>query len=141
MSVKYNRRSTRLRGYDYSSAGAYFVTICVQNRICVLGDVVDNQMILNDAGRAMEKWYFELQNKYENVGCGEYVVMPNHVHAVIHIDGEHESSSFVGADLRVCPDNSHVCPDNSHVCPDKKTQGEHATETKKGIASCNGSRR
>jgi len=48
-----NRRSVRLQEYDYSQAGAYFITICMQNRKCLFGDIVDDEMVLNDAGRVV----------------------------------------------------------------------------------------
>lgn len=48
---KHQRKSIRLKGYDYSQAGLYFVTICVQNRLCLFGDIVNGKMILNDAGK------------------------------------------------------------------------------------------
>lgn len=48
--VTHNRRSIRLKGYDYSQAGAYFVTICTHDRQCLFGEIVDGQMVLNDAG-------------------------------------------------------------------------------------------
>lgn len=50
-SPQHNRRSIRLKGYDYSQAGAYFVTICTQNKECLFGEIVDGNMVLNDAGR------------------------------------------------------------------------------------------
>lgn len=53
---KHHRRSIRLRGYDYAQAGAYFITVCVQDRRCLFGDVVNEDMRLNDAGRMVEKW-------------------------------------------------------------------------------------
>ncbi|MCL6525152.1 MAG: hypothetical protein K6T34_10915 [Thermoflavifilum sp.] len=98
--MKYNpnihhRRSIRLKGYDYSQAGACFITICTQNRLCLLGNVVNEKMVLNDAGRMIENWYFQLENKFPDILCDEYVIMPNHFHAII---------INVGADLRVCPD-------------------------------------
>jgi len=91
----HHRRSIRLRGYDYSQPGAYFVTICTHNRAWLFGNVVGGEMALNDAGRMVEKWYFELENKFPDILCDEYVIMPNHFHAII---------INVGADRRVCPD-------------------------------------
>ena len=87
-SKKYNRKSIRLKGYDYSQAGLYFVTICCQNREHFFGEIDNNgQLLLNDAGKMIEKWYLELENKYPNIECGEYVVMPNHFHCIIQIVG------------------------------------------------------
>lgn len=93
---KHHRRSIRLRGYDYLQSGTYFVTICTQNRVCMFGEIVDGKMRLNNAGRMVEKWYQELVNKFLDIRCDEYIVMPNHFHGVI---------VNVGADLRVCPGN------------------------------------
>jgi REP element-mobilizing transposase RayT len=85
----HHRRSIRLKGYDYAQSGLYFVTICVQNRACLFGDIVDNEMIMNDAGKMIEKWYFELENKYPNMKCHEYIIMPNHFHCIIEITNTH----------------------------------------------------
>lgn len=93
-----HRRSIRLRGYDYSQAGSYFVTICTQNRARLFGDIVDGELRLNDAGKMIERWYAELENKFPDVQCDAFVCMPNHVHFVVVIVGV-----IVGADLRVCP--------------------------------------
>jgi len=114
--MKYNpgirhRKSIRLKGYDYSQEGLYFVTICIQDRECLFGEIVANagtnlhvgldnespsgknqmgehvdspiRMILNDAGKMVEKWYHELENKFPDIKCGEFVVMPNHFHCII----------------------------------------------------------
>lgn len=100
----HHRRSIRLRGYDYSQAGMYFVTICTQGRLRLFGEVVDGVMKLNDAGLMIERWYFNLKNKFSNIECGEFVCMPNHIHAIV---------VNVGADLRVRPDDLRVRPDFS----------------------------
>ena len=94
---KHHRKSIRLKGYDYSQAGLYFITICCQNKVHLFGNVINKQMILNDAGKMIEKWFNELQNKFPDVKCHEMVVMPNHIHFII------ENIGSVGADLRVCP--------------------------------------
>ncbi|HED38745.1 MAG TPA: hypothetical protein ENI76_10965, partial [Ignavibacteria bacterium] len=83
--AKHHRCSIRLKGYDYSSPGFYFITICVQNRQCLFGEIIDEKMILSDAGKMVEKWYFELGNKYTNVKCREHIVMPDHFHCIIEI--------------------------------------------------------
>lgn len=79
----HHRKSIRLKGYDYSQPGLYFVTICVQDRACLFGDVVAGKMMLNDAGKMVEKWFFELKNKFPDIQCHEMVVMPNHFHCII----------------------------------------------------------
>ena len=99
---KHNRRSIRLKGYNYSRAGLYFVTICTQNRACLFGDIVNGEMIINDAGEMVEHWYYELENKFHDMKCRTMVVMPNHFHCMIEIVG----AAHVRADLRVCPNDS-----------------------------------
>lgn len=84
---KHHRRSVRLRGYDYSQAGAYFVTICTQNRECLFGDMVDGEMRLNDAGRVVHGVWNDLPDHYAGVKLDAFVVMPNHVHGIIVIVG------------------------------------------------------
>ena len=79
----HNRKRMRIEGYDYSKPGKHFITICCQNRVCLFGEIVDGKMILNYAGKMVEKWYFEIQNKYPDKRCLEMVIMPNHFHCVI----------------------------------------------------------
>jgi len=78
----HHRRSLRLPGYDYSRAGAYFVTICTQARLCLFGDVVDAEMRLNAAGRMVDRQWRDLPHRFPFVELDEYVVMPNHLHGI-----------------------------------------------------------
>jgi REP element-mobilizing transposase RayT len=81
-----NRRSIRLTGYDYTQPGAYFVTICTQDRACLSGEVVDGVMVLNAIGQIVDdEWRLSatLRNEIELDEC---VVMPNHVHGIVVID-------------------------------------------------------
>ena len=81
----HRRRSIRLRGYDYSQPGTYFVTIVVQDRLCLFGDVVDGEMWLNDVGRIMRDGWEWLAKNHDYVELDAYVVMPNHLHGIIAI--------------------------------------------------------
>ena len=167
----HNRRSIRLKGYDYSKEGLYFITFCCQNRANLFGEIITvgadlnvgadlgvcpnegrhgglpepesrpeglqeenfliegggrhgglpqpgssqpgsnqsggrhgglprpgkfGEMVLNDAGKMIERWYYELENKFPYIKCHEMIVMPNHFHCILEI-------ITVGADLRVCP--------------------------------------
>src|SRR5690348_16236328 len=85
--TRHHRRSIRLRGHDYSQAAPYFVTICVQNSLCLFGDVVDGEMILNDAGSMIETWWKELENKFPSLKLDSFRVMPNHFHGILSIMG------------------------------------------------------
>jgi len=89
--MKYNpdvhhRRSIRLKNYDYSQPGAYFITICTHNRECLFGDIVDGEMILNEYGEIAKKCWLEIPVHFPNVLLDEYVIMPNHVHGIIIIN-------------------------------------------------------
>ena len=85
--TKHQRRSIRLLGYDYSQAAPYFVTICVQEHLCLLGDVINGEMVLNAAGLMIGKWWKELENKFSGVRLDRFRVMPNHMHAILAIMG------------------------------------------------------
>ena len=80
---RHHRRSIRLKGYDYTLAGAYFVTFCVQNRESLFGEIIDGQMMLNEAGRMVEAVWQELSVFYPGVDTDAFVVMPNHFHGII----------------------------------------------------------
>ena len=81
----HNRRSIRLKGYDYSGCGYYFITICTHDRQCLFGNIENGVMILNNAGRMIDCWWNELKNKYADIKIDEYVIMPNHCHGIINI--------------------------------------------------------
>ncbi|MDP9371527.1 MAG: transposase [Chloroflexota bacterium] len=79
----HHRRSIRLKGYDYSQAGAYFVTICVRWRERLLGEVVDGETCPNAYGAIVARCWDDLPRHYPTVELDAFVVMPNHVHGVI----------------------------------------------------------
>jgi REP element-mobilizing transposase RayT len=108
---KHHRRSIRLKGYDYSQAGLYFVTICTGNRLCLFGEIVDDEMIMNDAGQMIGKWYRELENKFPDIKCHEMIVMPNHTHFIV----ENNAIADVGADLCVCPSSNQPPHLGEHI--------------------------
>ena len=82
---KHHRRSIRLPQYDYAQPGVYFVTICTHKRECVLGEVVDGVMILNDWGIVADRFWGEVSAHFHGVAVDAHVIMPNHVHANIVI--------------------------------------------------------
>ena len=93
---EHRRRSIRLKGYDYSQPGAYFVTIVTQDRLCLFGDVVEDRMRLNGAGEMAKTAWEGLPRRFRGIGIDVFVVMPNHVHGIIVID-EPVGVSLVGA--------------------------------------------
>ena len=84
--MKKNRRSIRLRGYDYSQAGAYFLTVCVQNRECLFGEIADGQMALNDAGKVVADEWMKIAKIRNEIELDKWIVMPNHFHGVLVIN-------------------------------------------------------
>ena len=98
---RHHRRSIRLREYDYSLPGAYFVTICTQRRECLFGEVIEGEMRLSPYGRAATECWSDLPNHYGYVELDEFVIMPNHVHGIITIPGAADFD--VGAGLKPAP--------------------------------------
>jgi len=100
----HHRRSIRLKGYDYSQAGLYFVTICTQNREHFFGKIENGKMILNDAGKMVEDEWLVLPERFTNIKLHEYIVMPNHFHAILEIVNKNENNNIkntVGATQKV----------------------------------------
>ena len=85
---KYRVETTRLPGYDYASAGRYFITVCTQNRVPFMGKIIQGKMQLNANGAIVEQCWFDLPNHYPNLILDAFVVMPNHFHGImIIVDG------------------------------------------------------
>ncbi|MBC7884508.1 MAG: hypothetical protein H7X99_03490 [Saprospiraceae bacterium] len=84
---KHHRRSIRLKGYDYSQEGLYFITICCESREYRFGKIENGDMILNDAGKNADECWLEIPKHFPNAILHEYIVMPNHVHGIIELSG------------------------------------------------------
>jgi REP element-mobilizing transposase RayT len=87
----HHRHSIRLKNYDYSQAGAYFVTICAWQRECLFGEIEHGEMVLNDLGRIVESVWCQLPRYFSNIALDVHIIMPNHFHGILHIN------EFVGA--------------------------------------------
>ena len=85
---KHHRRSIRLRNYDYSSDGAYCITICAYNRKCLFGAIVDGEMRLNEYGAIIHDEWVKTGQIRPNIKLDEWIIMPNHVHLIIIIDAD-----------------------------------------------------
>ncbi|MBN1200734.1 MAG: transposase [Anaerolineae bacterium] len=93
---RHHRRSIRLQGYDYSQAGAYFVTVCTHDRKCLLGKIVDQQVCLTGAGEIVSETWHTISSRFACVELDAFVIMPNHIHGILVIlDGP----GPVGAEL------------------------------------------
>jgi len=101
----HDRRSIRLKGYDYAQSGAYFVTICTQDRVCLLGDLVGEEVRLSDAGRTIQTVWDELSDHYPGAETDTFVVMPNHIHGIVVLVG---SNPGVGVGPCAYPDQGQT---------------------------------
>jgi REP element-mobilizing transposase RayT len=130
----HHRRSIRLAGYDYKQAGLFFITICVQNRKCLFGDIVESffedgsgkcddgvwgsvegaptrgarTLVLNDAGIMVEREWLLLPDRFPQIKLHEYIIMPNHFHGIIEI----VRVSLVGAPIY---ENETQIHNNKHI--------------------------
>lgn len=84
---EHHRHSLRLPGYDYSLAGAYFVTVCTLDRACLFGEIERGFMRLNEYGEFVAAEWLQSAALRSEIKCGEYVVMPNHFHGIVQITG------------------------------------------------------
>lgn len=82
----HHRRSIRLKGYDYSQAGAYFVTICCGGMECRFGKIGNGEMILNEYGAIAYNEWAKLPERFPNFGLDVFQIMPNHMHGIIVLD-------------------------------------------------------
>lgn len=80
---KHHRRSIRLQEYDYSQAGAYFVTVCAWNKECLFGEIGDGKFVHSDAGEVVADVWHRLPERYPSAEMDEFVVMPNHFHGIV----------------------------------------------------------
>lgn len=112
---KYRIESARLKDWDYSTSGGYFITICVKNMINVLGKIINEKVILSDAGKIVEEEWLRSSEVRENVMVDEYVIMPNHVHGII----------FLFNDISVETSRWDVCEKNKNL----KTNSRNPNET------------
>ncbi len=80
------RKPNRLKEYDYSNSGWYYVTICTKNHIAYFGRIKNGEMFPNELGEIADKCWNEIPNHYPETELDEYVIMPNHIHGIIIID-------------------------------------------------------
>lgn len=109
---KHHRRSIRLKCYDYSQPGAYFVTIVTHQRQCIFGRIVDGKMRLNEWGEIAKQCWNEIPQHYPNVTLDEYVIMPNHIHGIIILNENNTNDLIVGVQNFEPPRNEyqHIIP-------------------------------
>ncbi|MCF8247081.1 MAG: hypothetical protein K9J37_21800 [Saprospiraceae bacterium] len=82
----HHRRTIRLKGYDYSQCGAYFVTICAQDRRSMFGEIINHEMYLNEYGIIVYQIWEELPNRWQHIDLAAFQIMPNHMHGILIIN-------------------------------------------------------
>ena len=90
----HHRRSIRLKGFDYSNSGYYFITVCCQDKRKLWGVIENDQMTLNDAGKMVESVWSELPKRFPKMVLHNYVIMPNHFHAIIELSCGDDSTNI-----------------------------------------------
>jgi putative transposase len=113
----HHRRSIRLKGYDYSQAGLYFITICVQDRKCLFGKIVNAfpdgaQMELNEWGSVAFQQWQKLPERFTNIELDVFQIMPNHMHGIIVL------TDVVGAGFTPAPNTTKTPAQNNTNIPD-----------------------
>ncbi len=107
---RHHRRSIRLPEFDYASDGAYFVTICTQERACLFGEIVNGEMGLNEAGRMVQDCWLAIPIHFSHVSLGPFVVMPNHLHGIIVITRDPANGGVGAQHAAPLPDKSRPTP-------------------------------
>lgn len=117
-SVKLRARKTiRMQSWDYSDPSDYFITICTQDRLDLFGEIVDNEMILNEVGKIVEKCWLEIPNHFPNLELDIFQIMPNHIHFIIRILDEEDIGGGIVGNRHACSvSGDDVNIRNSHGC-------------------------
>ncbi|NJL77405.1 MAG: transposase [Saprospiraceae bacterium] len=145
---KYRIESARLQGWDYRSAGAYFITICTHHRVHHFGECKDGRMKLSTMGLIVQGCWYEIPRLNHQVRLGEFIVMPNHVHGILmleEMDDGHEIGDGVVETLQ-CNVSTDENTDanmnintNADVNADANTDTHPKSEFFRGISPKRGS--
>jgi len=114
---RFGRRSIRLKGYDYSQAGGYYVTIVTQLRECFFGKICTGEMIFNDAGKMVNAGWMSLQERFPNIETDVFRVMPNHLHGIIIIHNPEPVGAGLVPDHDASLVHAHATRATTRVAP------------------------
>lgn len=81
----HHRRSIRLKEYDYTNSGAYFITVCTWNRECIFGKIVNAEIKLSPVGEIAQQEWYNISSRFPDVELDAFVIMPNHLHGIIKV--------------------------------------------------------
>jgi len=107
---RYRIENNRLKNWDYSSNGSYFVTICTKNRVTYFGKIKNKEMEKTRAGIISEKFWLEIPNMFSNIELDEYVIMPNHIHGILIINNTNTTKQNIYETIK--KNNNRLISDN-----------------------------
>ncbi len=113
----HHRRSIRLKGYDYSQAGLYFITICCEDRECRFGKIENDKMVLNELGDIAYNEWIKLSERFSNWELDCFQIMPNHMHGIIALN-------TIGAGFTPAPMNGAIPVQNDKWQPVQNDKGQ-----------------
>ena len=134
----HHRRSIRLKGYDYSQPGLYFITICCQDRINRFGNVENGEMVLNEFGHIAHNEWQKLTERFINMDLGAFQIMPNHIHGIILLKDTPVGTGFTPVQNEMKPQNEielqneMISQNNDGICAIKR-HGENERNEKTTI--------
>jgi REP element-mobilizing transposase RayT len=120
----HHRKSIRLKDYDYSSAGLYFITICCQDMVCRYGHVENGEMILNEFGQIANDEWIKLSDRFENFELDVFQIMPNHMHGIIKLNAP-VVSGFTPDQSSQNEPNAIESENIKHITIEKKTSNNN----------------
>lgn len=130
----HHRRSIRLKGYDYAGTGLYFITVCVHNRQCLFGEIQNGAMHFNEWGTIAHGQWEKIHERFSGIELDVFQIMPNHLHAIVHIIG-----GGVGAPLAGAPDADAAATNGAGVNPAPTPPDGDASDIIAGVW-CDGAR-
>ncbi|MDB5033924.1 MAG: hypothetical protein JWQ98_1165 [Chlorobi bacterium] len=116
--ARHHRRSIRLKGYDYSREGAYFITTCTHNRQRLFGSIHGRTMCLNDRGLIVRSIWEGLPDHYHHVHLDAFIIMPDHIHGIILLMDDCTAGNVivgVGAGFKPAPTITHTSKSPRHA--------------------------
>lgn len=125
---KYKIASARLQNWNYANAGIYFITICTKDRQHYFGEIKNAKMILSNAGVIADLIWYEIKNHAKNIELGEFVVMPNHIHAILILNEnemvDESANAMANVETRhaLSLQQSPQSPQSSHSSPQSETE-------------------
>jgi REP element-mobilizing transposase RayT len=104
MDKSLNRHSVRLTEYNYSMPGAYYITICTHERLCILGEIANDRIILSEWGHIIREEWFRSKEVRKEIELDEFIIMPNHLHGIIIINDNNSNGTHDDADKKTVGD-------------------------------------